>query len=112
MKALHATRTASWPAVAVVGVVSHAVRIVPHSITSSAGTSDNLIRIAHPLEHGLRLPCLQQPPLANMRGDCRGDGEQEAEKGEPHQCGGVAPSRWRSQTIHHTTATTETPAPI
>src|SRR5690606_10894149 len=62
--------------------------------------------------HGLGLSCRQQPPLAQVRGDCRGELQEEAEKREPHQYGGVAPSRWRSQKIHHTTATTETPAPI
>src|SRR5690554_6931684 len=84
MKALHATRTASWPVVAVIGVVSHAVRIVPHSITSSAGTSDRIIRLPHASQHGLRLPRLEQPLVSDMGCDCRSELQEKSEQSQPH----------------------------
>src|SRR5690554_3096447 len=92
-KAEQATLVASVPVIAAVFGAHPA-----SSITSSAGTSNRIIHLPHATQHGFRLSRLEQPLVANVRGDCRGELQEEAEKGKPHQYGGVAPSRWRSQT--------------
>src|SRR5690606_28607311 len=107
-KASHATRTASAPLVAVEAVIWQLV----NASSSSPSPAYRIVGLPHASQHGLGLSCLQQPPLANVACDRIRERQQEVEDGEPHQYGGLAPSRWRSQKIHHTTATTETPAPI
>lgn len=75
-KASHATRTASAPLVAVEAVIWQLV----NASSSSPSPAYRIVGLPHASQHGLGLPCLEQPPLANVRGDCRGELQEEAEQ--------------------------------
>src|SRR5690554_1320165 len=83
-KAEQATLTASVPVIVAVFGAHPA-----SSITSSPSPAYRIVCLPDAGSHGLRLPCLQQPPLANMRSDCRRERQQEVEDSEPHYPGSL-----------------------